>query len=165
MGEDSVRPFLARPDRGALLLCRTSNPGAKDFQDLNVEGQPLYARVAQHAAKHWNQHGNLMFVVGATYPKEMRELREKHPEIPFLVPGVGAQGGDLQALLAAGLNARGAGLLISASRSINYAGGGAAASIRAAAALLHSEINLGRSKRALDHAAVHPQRGAVGGGR
>jgi orotidine-5'-phosphate decarboxylase len=165
MGEDSVRPFLKRPDRGALLLCRTSNSGAKDFQDLNVEGLPLYARVAQIAAQRWNEHGNLMFVVGATYPEEMRELRQAHPDVPFLVPGVGAQGGDLQALLAAGLNARGAGLLISASRSINYAGGGAAASIRAAAALLHSEINLGRSKRALDHAAVHPQRGAVGGGR
>src|SRR5271170_2068883 len=63
MGEDSVRPFLARPDRGAILLCRTSNPGAKDFQDLSIDGLPLYARVAQLAAQRWNQHGNLMFVV------------------------------------------------------------------------------------------------------
>src|SRR5271168_857100 len=106
MGEDSVRPFLERPDRGALLLCRTSNPGARDFQDLLVEGQPLYARVAQLAAQRWNQHGNLMFVVGATYPREMAQLRKMHPEVPFLVPGVGAQGGDLKALLAAGLDRR-----------------------------------------------------------
>jgi orotidine-5'-phosphate decarboxylase len=165
MGGDSVLPFLARPDRGALLLCRTSNAGAKDFQDLIVDGLPLYARVAQLAAQRWNEHGNLMFVVGATYPREMRALREAHPEVSFLVPGVGAQGGDLNALLAAGLDARGAGLLISASRSINYAGGGTAAEIRAAAAQLHSEINLERSKCALDHAAVHPQRGAIGRGR
>ena len=144
MGEDSVRPFLERPDRGALLLCRTSNPGARDFQDLLVEGQPLYARVAQLAAQRWNQHGNLMFVVGATYPREMAQLRKMHPEVPFLVPGVGAQGGDLKALLAAGLDRRAAGLLISASRSINYAGDGTAVSIRAAAAQLHSEINLER---------------------
>jgi len=160
MGEDSVRPFLARKDRGAILLCRTSNPGARDFQDLDVQGLPLYARVAQLAAQRWNQHGNLMFVVGATFPREMAELRERHPEVPFLVPGVGAQGGDLKALLAAGLDRRGAGLLISASRSINYAGGGAASGIRAAAAQLHSEINLERgnlrSKRTLDDAAVHP---------
>src|SRR5580700_10564175 len=165
MGEDSVRPFLARPDRGAVLLCRTSNPGAKDFQDLLIDGLPLYRRVAERAAGHWNQHRNLMLVVGATYPREMRELRQAHPDVPFLVPGVGAQGGDLPALLAAGLDARGAGLLISASRSINYACGGTASGIRAAAAQLHSDINLGRSKRALDHAAVHPQRGAVGRGR
>ena len=166
MGEDSVRPFLRRPDRGALLLCRTSNPGAKDFQDLLVEGRPLYARVAQLAAQRWNQHGNLMFVVGATYPREMAQLREAHPEVPFLVPGVGAQGGDLKALLAAGLDRRAAGLLISASRSINYAADGSAPAIRAAAARLHSEINLGRasarSERALDHSAIHPQRGPIG---
>jgi orotidine-5'-phosphate decarboxylase len=144
MGEDSVRPFLARKDRGALLLCRTSNSGARDFQDLKVDGQPLYARVAQLAAQRWNEHGNLMLVVGATFPREMALLRQAHPELSFLVPGVGAQGGDLKALLAAGLDARGAGLLISASRSIIYAAGGSEAAIRAAAAQLHSSINLER---------------------
>jgi len=146
MGEDSVRPFLARKDRGALLLCRTSNAGAKDFQDLSVDGLPLYRHVARHAAVHWNQHGNLMLVVGATVPREMAELRAAHPEVPFLVPGIGAQGGDLQATLAAGLDAHGAGLLISASRSIIYAGGGAAVSIRAAAEELHAAINFERAK-------------------
>jgi orotidine-5'-phosphate decarboxylase len=141
MGEDSVRPFLSRPDRGAILLCRTSNPGAKDFQDLLVDGLPLYRRVAQRAAGHWNEHRNLMLVVGATYPREMAELRLAHPELSFLVPGIGAQGGDLEATLAAGLDARGAGLLISSSRDIIYAGGGASGAIRAAAANLKAAIN------------------------
>ena len=144
MGADSVQPFLTRPDRGALLLCRTSNPGAKDFQDLSFDGLPLYRHVAKHAAQHWNRHGNLMLVVGATVPHEMAELRAAHPDLPFLVPGIGAQGGDLKATLAAGLDAQGFGLLISASRSIIYAGGGAEAAIHAAAAKLHAEINAER---------------------
>jgi orotidine-5'-phosphate decarboxylase len=144
MGADSVQPFLTRPDRGALLLCRTSNPGAKDFQDLSFDGLPLYRHVAKHAAQHWNRHGNLMLVVGATVPHEMAELRAAHPDLPFLVPGIGAQGGDLKATLAAGLDAQGFGLLISASRSIIYAGGGTEAAIHAAAAKLHAEINAER---------------------
>ena len=144
MGEDSVRPFLARPERGALLLCRTSNPGARDFQDLLIDGQPLYKRVAERAAAQWNTHHNLMLVVGATYPEEMAELRRAHPELSFLVPGIGAQGGDLDSTLAAGLNAAGTGLLISSSRGIIYAGGGTAEGIRAAAADLHAGINRGR---------------------
>src|SRR6202789_712028 len=123
MGEDSVRPFLARPDRGAVVLCRTSNPGARDFQDIMIDGRPLYRRVAEHAAAHWNEHRNLMLVVGATHPAEMGELRRAHPEIGFLVPGCGAQGADLDATLAAGLDARGAGLLLSSSRALIYAGG------------------------------------------
>jgi orotidine-5'-phosphate decarboxylase len=141
MGEDSIRPFLVRPDRGAIILCRTSNPGSKDFQDLPVEGLPLYRRVAQHAARHWNQLENLMLVVGATFPREMAALRQAHPEIPFLVPGIGAQGGDLMATLSAGLDARGLGLLINSSRGIIYAGGGAGAAIRIAAADLREAIN------------------------
>jgi orotidine-5'-phosphate decarboxylase len=147
MGEDSVRPFLARPDRGAILLCRTSNPGARDFQDLLVDGLPLYRRVAQRAAGQWNAHGNLMLVVGATFPREMADLRLAHPEVSFLVPGIGAQGGDLDATLAAGLDAHGAGLLISSSRNIIYAGGGAAAAIREAAAELRTAIDRGRIDR------------------
>lgn len=141
MGEDSIRPFLSRPDRGAVLLCRTSNSGAKDFQDLIVDGLPLYRRVAERAASRWNEHRNLLLVVGATFPREMADLRRAHPEMTFLVPGIGAQGGDLEATLAAGLDARGAGLLISSSRNIIYAGGGAAGSIRAAAAELRAAIN------------------------
>jgi orotidine-5'-phosphate decarboxylase len=144
MGEDSVRPFLARPERGAILLCRTSNPGARDFQDLLIDGVPLYKRVAQRAAADWNSLANLMLVVGATYPREMAELRRAHPELSFLVPGIGAQGGDLAATLAAGLNAQGTGLLINSSRGIIYAGGGGFAAIRAAAYELRDAINRGR---------------------
>jgi orotidine-5'-phosphate decarboxylase len=141
MGEDSVLPFLARPDRAAILLCRTSNPGAKDFQDLLVDGLPLYRRVAERAAGQWNTNGNLMLVVGATFPREMADLRMAHPELSFLVPGIGSQGGDLDATLSAGLDARGAGLLISSSRNIIYAGGGAAEAIREAAEELRTTIN------------------------
>ena len=141
MGGDSVRPFLARPDRGAILLCRTSNPGARDFQDLLVDGLPLYRRVAEHAAAQWNGSGNLMLVVGATYPADMAELRRAHPELTFLVPGIGAQGGDLERTLSAGLNAHVTGLLINSARGIIYAGGGTSEAIRAAARTLHRSIN------------------------
>jgi orotidine-5'-phosphate decarboxylase len=147
MGEDSVRPFLARKDRGALVLCRTSNSGGKDFQNLMLEGLPLYRHVARRATGPWNEFGNVMLVVGATVPAEMAELRAAHPNVTFLVPGIGAQGGDLQATLAAGLDAHGFGLLISASRSIIYAGGGTALGIRAAAEELHAAINFERDKR------------------
>lgn len=154
MGEDSVRPFLARPDRGAILLCRTSNPGARDFQDLLVGGVPLYMRVAERAAARWNDARNLMLVVGATYPAEMAALRRAHPLLPFLVPGIGAQGGDLENTLAAGLDADGAGLLINSARGIIYAGGGAAEAIRAAAQALHGAINAGRDARRSQPEAV-----------
>jgi orotidine-5'-phosphate decarboxylase len=165
MGEDSVRPFLARPERAAIVLCRTSNPGARDFQDLLVDGLPLYRRVAERAARDWNGLRNLLLVVGATGPAEMADLRRAHPDLWFLVPGIGAQGGDLEGILAAGLNAERSGMLISSSRGIMYAGGGTAVAIRSAAAALHAGINTGRrlraeasltSKRRLDHAAVHP---------
>jgi orotidine-5'-phosphate decarboxylase len=145
MGEDSVLPFLARPDKGAVLLCRTSNAGARDFQDLDVGGMPLYRRVAERAAMHWNRNGNLMLVVGATYPAEMAALRRAHPEITFLVPGIGAQGGDLDETLDAGLDARNAGLLINSSRGIIYAGGGTAQGIRTAALELNAAINRRRT--------------------
>jgi orotidine-5'-phosphate decarboxylase len=112
---------------------------------LRVDGTPLYRRVAELAAARWNARRNLMLVVGATYPDEMSELRRTHPELPFLVPGIGAQGGDLDATLRAGLDSRGAGLLINSSRGIIYAGDGSAAAIRSAALLLRGAINAGRS--------------------
>jgi orotidine-5'-phosphate decarboxylase len=141
MGEDAVLPFLARPERGAVLLCRTSNPGGHDFQDLVIDGLPLYRRVAQRAATRWNRHGNLMLVVGATRPQEMAELRRAHPELSFLVPGIGAQGGDLEGILSVGLDAGGKGLLVSSSRAVIYAGGGTSAGIREAARDLNGAIN------------------------
>jgi orotidine-5'-phosphate decarboxylase len=145
MGEDSVQPFLEREDRGAILLCRTSNPGARDFQDLVSDGLPLYAHVARRAAERWNDKRNLMLVVGATFPQEMAQLRQAHPHLPFLVPGIGAQGGDLDATLQAGLSTDGAGLLINSSRGIIYAGGGQAAAIRAAALELRDAIERRRT--------------------
>ncbi|MDP9065214.1 MAG: orotidine-5'-phosphate decarboxylase [Pseudomonadota bacterium] len=145
MGEDSVRPFLIRPDRGAILLCRTSNPGAGDFQDLLVDGLPLYRHVAQLAAGRWNSAHNVMLVVGATCPAEMAALRGAHPELSFLVPGVGAQGGDLDAILEAGLDSGRAGLLINSARQIIFAGDGQPEAIRRAALDLHTVINRKRS--------------------
>jgi orotidine-5'-phosphate decarboxylase len=149
-----VRPFLERPDRGAILLCRTSNPGARDFQDLLIDGLPLYRKVAERADRCWNDLQNLMLVVGATCPAEMAALREAHPALSFLVPGIGAQGGDLDSTLAAGLDAQGTGLLINSSRGIIYAGGGTGEAIRAAASQLHADINRGRSATRPELAAV-----------
>jgi orotidine-5'-phosphate decarboxylase len=147
MGADSVLPFVARPDCGAILLCRTSNPGARDFQDLLIDGLPLYRRVAERADRDWNALQNLMLVVGATYPAEMADLRRAHPGLTFLVPGMGAQGGDLERMLAAGLNVRGTGLLINSARGVIYAGDGTARAIREAAQALYDGINRGRAAR------------------
>lgn len=139
MGEDTVRPFIKDAAHAAIVLCRTSNAGARDFQDLLVEGKPLYHHVAARAAGEWNQLQNVLFVVGATYPEEMAMLRAAHPAITFLVPGIGAQGGDLKATLDNGLDADKQGLLISSSRQIIFAGDKDA--IRRAAAELRDEIN------------------------
>ena len=149
MGADSILPFLVRPQCGAILLCRTSNSGARDFQDLVVDGLPLYRRVAARAARDWNTLGNLMLVVGATRPDDLAELRQAHPELGFLVPGIGAQGADLERALDAGLDARGNGLLVNSSRGIAFAGGGTADAIRAAAMDLHAGINRGRARLSL----------------
>ena len=129
LGADSLEPFLEREDRGVFLLCRTSNPGARDLQDLpvllgeNGGTRPLFEVVAERA-KEWNTRGNLGLVVGATYPDELARVREICPEMTFLVPGVGAQGGDLEACLRRGLDAQGGGLIINASRQVLYASPG-----------------------------------------
>lgn len=120
LGHDAVAPFLEDPARGVFLLCKTSNPGSTDLQDVAVaeEGeQPLYLRVAR-LAQHWNEHGNLGLVVGATHPEALRRVRAAAPDLWFLAPGVGAQGGDLSAALRVGLRADGLGLLINVSRGI-----------------------------------------------
>jgi orotidine-5'-phosphate decarboxylase len=145
MGEDSVRPFIKEASRAAVVLCRTSNSGARDFQDLLVDGKPLYQHVARRAAQEWNQLKNVLFVVGATYPEEMASLRKAHPDVTFLVPGIGAQGGDLKATLDNGLDSAKQGLLISSSRQIIFAGDQAA--IRKAAESLRNEINAHRYER------------------
>jgi len=143
LGRDSVQPFLDRADKGVIVLCRTSNPGARDLQDLDVGGHPLYQHVAQLVAREWNANGNCALVVGATYPDELREVREIVGDMTILVPGIGAQGGDVRAVLRTGKNAQGAGLIISSSRAILYAGSGEdfAQAARREAQKLRDEIN------------------------
>jgi orotidine-5'-phosphate decarboxylase len=124
LGRDSAQPFLDRADRGVVLLCRTSNPGAKDFQDLDCGGAPLYQRVAETIARDWNANDNCLLVVGATWPQELAAVRALVGDLPFLVPGIGAQGGNVEAVVRAGRTADGTGLLVSSSRAILYAGNG-----------------------------------------
>ena len=128
LGGDAVEPFLEREEKAAFILCRTSNPGARDLQDLAVSdggaSRPLFEVVAEMAAR-WNARGNVGLVVGATYPEELRRVRQICPEMTFLVPGVGAQGGDLAAVMANGLDAKGGGLIINVSRQVLYASKGA----------------------------------------
>jgi orotidine-5'-phosphate decarboxylase len=121
LGGEALRPFLARPDKAAIVLCRTSNPGAGELQDLDVGGVPLWEVVATHVRDDWNARGNCMLVVGATYPAELRRARELCPDMPFLVPGVGAQGGDVASVVHAGIDRHGRGLLVNASRSVIFA--------------------------------------------
>lgn len=129
LGRDSLQPFLDHADRGVVVLCRTSNPGAGDLQDLVVHagdgvGRPLYQHVAEKVAREWNGHGNCALVVGATWPAQLREVRAIVGDLPFLVPGVGAQGGDVEAVVANAKSADGTGLLVSSSRAILYASNG-----------------------------------------
>ena len=150
LGTDSLEPFLAYEDRATIVLCRTSNVGGGEFQAEPSEA-PLYLRVARCAAEDWSQRGNVMLVAGATHPVELAEIRRAAPTIPLLVPGVGAQGGDPLAVLAAGLDASGRGVLVNSSRAILYASSGndfaeaagaaaaeLAATLRAGAAALQS---------------------------
>jgi len=124
LGRDAIAPFLERPDRFAYVLCRTSNPGAGELQDLDVGGTPLYVRVAEMVTTRWSGLGECGLVVGATYPDQLRTVRAIAGELPILVPGVGAQGGDLAASVGAGTTPDGTGLLVSSSREILYASSG-----------------------------------------
>lgn len=151
-GEDSLAPFLAYPDRSVFILCRTSNPSSADLQDVTVEetGEPLYMRVAIRA-RQWNRDypAQVGLVVGATYPGELAAVRERCPDLPILLPGVGAQAGDVEASVENGITARGDGLLVASSRAIIYAGSGAdfADRARAAAASLRDQVNAVRAER------------------
>ncbi|OOG36109.1 orotidine-5'-phosphate decarboxylase [Rhodanobacter sp. C06] len=147
LGRDSAQPFLDRADKGVVLLCRTSNPGGADFQALDCGGVPLYLRVAETIAREWNAHGNCALVTGATWPEELGQVRDVVGGMPLLVPGIGAQGGDVAAVLRHGLTADGTGLMISSSRAILYAGSGEdfAQAARAAAMELRDTINKHRT--------------------
>ena len=121
LGFDSIEPFTSYEDKGVFILCRTSNPGALDFQDLcSTDGFPVYEMVARKA-KEWNVHGNIGLVVGATYPEELKKIRSICPEMPLLIPGIGAQGGDLASAVNCGVDAQGEKAIISVSRQILYA--------------------------------------------
>jgi orotidine-5'-phosphate decarboxylase len=121
MGFDSVEPYLDWSDRGVIVLCRTSNPGGSDLQFLNVDGKPLYQHVAQLVAHKWNRNGQCALVVGATFPQELAQVRAIVGDMPLLVPGVGAQGGDVAATVRSGQSASGTGMMINSSRAILFA--------------------------------------------
>ena len=124
LGFDSLEPFIQYHDKGVIILCRTSNAGAVDFQSLvcEFEGKkmPLFEIVALKANK-WNQHGNIGLVVGATYPDELKTIRQSHPDLPLLIPGIGAQGGDLATTIRNGTDKNGERAIINSSRGILYA--------------------------------------------
>jgi uridine monophosphate synthetase len=141
LGKDAIEPFMSDSAHGIFLLCKTSNPGAGDLQDLVAGGETIYAHVAR-LAQQWNSRGNVGIVVGATYPQELTELRSLVPDLWFLVPGAGTQGGDLQAALDAGLRGDGMGALVPISRGISRANNPAQA-----AQQLRDEINIARANK------------------
>jgi orotidine-5'-phosphate decarboxylase len=124
MGFDSIEPYLAHPGKGVIVLCRTSNAGGSDLQFLDIDGRPLYQVVARLAAEKWNASGELSLVVGATFPKEIEVVRGIVGEMPLLIPGIGAQGGDVESTVHAGRTAAGTGMMINSSRAILYASKG-----------------------------------------
>ena len=152
LGEDSVAPFLTDPAKGVFLLCKTSNPGSGDVQDLALDpgGQPLYLHLAE-AFRTWDTRhaATIGLVVGATWPEQLAAVRTRCPDQPILLPGLGAQGGDIAAAVSAGTDMYGHSLLCSASRSIMYASNGPdfAEAARSAAVSLRDEINAHRPWR------------------
>jgi orotidine-5'-phosphate decarboxylase len=152
LGADSILPFAKWADRGVVVLCRTSNPSARDLQDLRVDGKALFEVIAELASSVWNANKNISLVVGGTYPGDLSTLRARcGNDMLFLVPGVGAQGADVHAVVKAGQNAQGTGLLINSSRAIIYASAGPdfAEASRAAAEATRVEINRARLGSAL----------------
>ena len=146
LGFDSIEPFIECADKGVFILCRTSNAGAVDFQSLRCEVEdgyrPLFEIVARKASQ-WNIHGNIGLVIGATYPEELRLIRNSHPDMPILIPGIGAQGGDLASVVRYGVDARGEKAIINSSRQIIYASreNNFAQAARRVASSLRDDIN------------------------
>lgn len=125
LGKEALKPFLERADKGVIVLARTSNPGSGELQDLELAGgEKLSLSVARRVANGWNDHGNCCLVAGGTYPGELAEIRARVGDLPILVPGVGAQGGDAAAVVRAGRDSKGQGLIINSSRGIIFASSG-----------------------------------------
>ncbi len=141
LGKEALAPFLDRSDKASIILCRTSNPGAGELQDLEIAGKPLWQIVAEKVSETWNENNNCMLVVGATYPQEMQTIRQVAPELTFLVPGVGAQGGSVEEVVSAGLDNTGRGLMIHSARGIIFN-----SNPDQAARQLRDEINICRQK-------------------
>lgn len=146
VGKEALKPFLDRKEKGSIILCKTSNPGAGEFQDLTLSSLDsgnqsirLYQYLAERVAKEWNGNGNCALVVGATYPTELEIVRRIVGDMPILIPGIGAQGGDLEKTVKAGVDSTGKNAIINASRSIIFA-----ANPRHEAEKLRKEINLWR---------------------
>ena len=153
LGKDSIDPFLTYKEKGVFLLCKTSNPGASDLQDLPVtvgtqHVVPLHQHIAQ-LAQQWNTGNNIGLVVGATQPEALRRVRAAAPDLWFLVPGVGAQGGDLEAALHAGLRADGKGLLINVSRSISRAENPAKAAAELRDEMINIKYEMGKTRKTI----------------
>jgi len=125
LGEEALKPFLERADKGAIILCRTSNPGAGEFQDLKIGDKPLYQIVAEKVASEWNDNNNCGLVVGATYPTELEIVRRIAGEMPILIPGIGVQGGDVEKTVKAGVDKNSLNAIINSSRGIIFASTGA----------------------------------------
>ena len=121
LGKEALSPFLERKDKGCIILCRTSNPGAGEFQDVKSDEKPLYKIVAEHVANEWNTNNNCALVVGATYPEELAEVRSIVGDMPLLIPGIGAQGGDVEKTVKAGCDTNGSNAIISSGRSVIFA--------------------------------------------
>lgn len=119
-GKIALKPFLDRADKGLLVWCKTSNPGAFEFQDLKIDGRELYKIVAEKVCKEWNANQNCMLVVGATYPMELAEIRKIVGDMTLLIPGIGAQGGDIEKTVKAGQNSKKSGIIVNSSRSIIF---------------------------------------------
>jgi orotidine-5'-phosphate decarboxylase len=124
-GSEALEPFLARKEKGIVVLCRSSNGGGGEFQDLEVDGDHLYKIIARHVSSQWNSNGNCLVMVGATYPEELTEVRSIVGDMPILIPGIGAQNGDLAKTVRNGKDSRGLGMIICTSRAVIFASGGA----------------------------------------
>ena len=140
-GKDALLPFLSRDDKGIIILCRTTNPGSFEIQNLVLQdGRLLYEAIAQKAATDWNSRGNVLLVAGGTHPDEIRRIRSIVGEMTLLIPGVGAQGANISQMI---MSARGGGIIVSSSRAVNYAGNGEdyAAAARAVALATKETLN------------------------